>query len=233
MDSNLQKDVESNGCRSKAFSLGFAVLVFSFTLAIGCMLTPILSSSLFPNENFIIGTIILWLLPPLVLAVGAYLLWETLQQRVRVRQQSPPTEFWAQNMPAGEKLLASARGRRIEHGPTPIWFRVMQLFEFIFSHRHTTTWEDWENFNGTDPRGIYYYVGLTQNHLLIVQAKGEQPTQIWQILPHSEVQSIDYDASASALSLRFTRGYLNLCIFSDMYQRAKELAAIWRSRASV
>ncbi len=149
-------------------------------------------------------------------AFGAltYYLVDRVIERKQANKEKIAKEALLPLLPAGETLLAYTRGWAYDDRPWRLIVRTIR--DVIFGN----------------PRRIYYYVGVSDQSLIIIWSDGNIPTVTEHVLLRSQVKQLKFESiliSGHRLFIQFAAKPIILWIDRDymMTRRAKELAKVW------
>ncbi len=194
---------------SKATSVILAIFVF--VLAWFFCALPFASPDS-PSYGWIIA-----LVAALALGVGSFFLFDFLQKRAVAQQEKNAQEVLGPVLPAGETLLAFVHGYT-GPGRTGMVLLFGALGDAVI--------------NG--PRRKWYYVGVTRQHLALVQVNGKKPTGVQQVLQKGDVAQLAFETGGfkePKLIVQFAADRMELRLDANMFKRAKEAETAWRNPA--
>jgi hypothetical protein len=162
---------------------------------------------------------ILALVIAVALAVVTYLLADRLGRWTGARQEKKAVSTLSPAVPAGEPLQMVTYGY-VGPGRSGAIFLFGALGDAIINA----------------PRRKWYYVGLTDRHLILLQVKNEKPTGVQQVLARSDVQQLEYAGGVFGPRLVVTLAAEKMELKVESYtwqERAKVLDKIWRGDPGV
>ncbi len=186
--------------------LAFVVLLFGFF----CAWLPFADSQ---GTMSSIGPI-LALIVAVVLAVGTYFLVDWLERVLSTRREKQATAMLSSAIPSGEALQMVTYGY-LGPGRTGTMLAFGAMGDAIINA----------------PRRKWYYVGLTNRHLILLQVKNKKTTGVQQVLSRSDVQQVAYSPGAFETKLVITLPAEVMELKVEGYgwrDRAKALGKMWR-----
>ena len=194
---------------SKAGNITLAIIVFLLAWLL-CTVTFMGTDA--SSYAWAIGLII-----ALVIGVGSYYFFGVLQKRTFAQEEKTAKEIFTPVLPAGERLLAFAQCYT-GPGRTGMVLLFGALGDAIINA----------------PRRKWYYLGITQQYLILVQVNGRKPTGVQQVLRRGEVGQLEFETGAfkePKLILQFTAERMELRVEGNMIKRAKAVDVAWRGAA--
>jgi hypothetical protein len=151
----------------------------------------------------------------LVVAVGTYFLCDMLQENGLNRQEKMAQKILQPVLPLGETLQAFVRGYT-GPGRTGMIMIFGALGDSLINA----------------PRRKWYYLGLTQQYLALVQVNGKKPTGVQQVLRRGEVRNLTWAGGAlknPKLILQLAADRMEFLVDYDMGNRAKLIDKAWHN----
>ena len=201
---------------SRVSRIALALLVFAFAFLF-CA-TPFIAFS--GGENTL-NQLAPWigLVVALAIAVGSYFAFDALSRWSSARREAKARALLAPITPAGETVQASTFGYV---GPAFAGFAGADILLFVALAA--------EVINAR--RRKWYYVGLTERHLLLLQVSNNKPTGVRQVLARNEVPGLEFQSGifkGSMLVIRLLREEMQIGVEQYGWRgRAKTLDNLWR-----
>jgi len=151
----------------------------------------------------------------LALAVGSYFGFDALNRWSSARQEAKARSLLAPLAPPGETIQAFTFGY-VGPGRTGAILLFGALGDAVINAR----------------RRKWYYIGLTERHLLLIQVSNNKPTGVQQVLARNDVRGLEFQSGAfkePKLMIRLPVEEMQIRVEQYGWRgRAKTLDVLWR-----